>query len=244
MANATGLRMGVEHLTDEQVKYELGVRSLYVSRDNKTLRREKLQTKLYAEYQVGTENRFASYLAFDVDYEEVEQGFQTIGILLENDNRFNRDQIQHLETQVCHLADRINRMVPTDKKLEWENNKTKVLEWVNRIVEYYKQEPTHQIGKSSESSDGDDKSVSEQDEPNISRKTKPPRPSMRRIPVDPELLNSGYSNRFDQRSKNVSRRNLHRPQFRVYSQHTSPSSSHYENQYEREWYSARPKTTI
>lgn len=188
--------MNVEHLTDDQVRYELLIRTLFVTKDGKEKRRKKLHIALQSEYAASDPPSLKAYLPFGTDFGEVQQGYLTTKILLENDDRFNKDQIQHLETQICHLSHRINRLTPTgDSHEEFDECKQSIAEWVDRILTYYTANPTHRIVDSEEV---DDESNSSDTKPggHISPpKTNPSRPSMRKIPLDPCLLNSGRSSK-------------------------------------------------
>lgn len=129
-------RLHVEHLGDNEVRYELAIRKLFLVTDNKNRRRRKLTDALNLECVMTSEPEYESPYEFTVDLKSVQAA--DVKECSEYEGVFTAASIKEIESPVVHLMKRLNRMnVPEDGNETYNSIKVAVDEILARIVDVY-----------------------------------------------------------------------------------------------------------
>lgn len=164
-------------LSNKQVKYELMIREKFDEQDSWAVRRSKLKNILEVEDQDEFYPNLTSHLDFESEFNILKSDYILCKSLFEKYGQLRKDQIHLLETLTEHLFQRSSRMKPPNDEHEFGSIRTEISSWKDKMIEYYTKNPSHQVDEPPPSP--------------LNNLPKTNRSSMRRIPLDASLLDSG-----------------------------------------------------
>lgn len=124
-------------LTDEEVQYELNLRSLYNVKDNKSYRKVKLKNALELERAMAEQPVYNAKVDFESDFSGAEIIFAIIQSMQDEEDGFGEDTIKALESHVVHLANRLKRMSPPSDHGQFNSMSEDLVRILGKIESYY-----------------------------------------------------------------------------------------------------------
>lgn len=138
MATNMTLKMHVDLLRPEQVKYELSIRNKFSSTDNQEYRKRKLKNELEVEKNLPHRPIYSNTLDFEIDYQNFKAYITDAQQYFDSDGITQPEQIDLIETVVVHLSDRADRLNPTEAlESEVEAIKKVIEGCINTIVAFH-----------------------------------------------------------------------------------------------------------
>lgn len=131
-------QMFVDCLSDDEIKYELTIRGMFLSSDNKLRRKNKLKSALTMEKMMQNSPEYRCDIDFAEDFEDSDKIIRIIKSI-DNDDPFNDVIVKHLESNVGHMTARLKRMTPTPERED------KVKEWIAYVEEVSGKISTHYV---------------------------------------------------------------------------------------------------
>lgn len=126
-------------LSDFEVQYELAIRNLFVTSDNKQRRRRKLKLTFDLEQSMRNKPQYETPFDFETDIASARMTFSEINELLEEPQIFSKERIKDLEAPVVHLINRLDRMgTPEEGIAEFNTMKSAVAQLFERIKQFYR----------------------------------------------------------------------------------------------------------
>lgn len=137
MASSVKLRMNVEHLSDQEVNYELFIRNLLNRSETYYRRRRTLKNELDREEASPTIISYDQSYTATKDQSELLVSYQTLKDIYAFEHLCNENNVQRLETLVVHLRDRMSRFNGLEYADTFKEIREKLKSVESEILSYY-----------------------------------------------------------------------------------------------------------